>query len=126
MILRALPLLSAALCLAGCATIDRGTLDDVAVITDPPGALVSASTGTICLSPCAVTAPRQTAVSVTISKSGYVTQAAVSAPVPLPTLAGAATFSVTPDMAGRAVDVQDGAYYTHEPKAIVVKLAPNS
>ena len=111
--------------LGGCATLDHGTLDEVSVSTDPPGANVVASTGTMCISPCAVSGPRHDAFSMTISKPGYVTQTAVSNATP-DVAATAAASALTPsaDALGRVIDVQDGSYYRHDPKAIVVKLEP--
>lgn len=114
-----------ALGLGGCATLDHGTLDEVAVVTDPPGASVVASTGTICISPCAVSGARRDSFSVTISKPGYVTQTAASTATPDDTaIAAASALKPSVDALGRVIDVQDGSYYRHEPKAIVVKLDP--
>ena len=115
----------AALSLAACATLEHGTLDDVAVVTDPPGASVVASTGTICTSPCAVSGPRTDGITVTISKPGFVTQTAVSNAVPNDAaVAAASELKLTADALGRAIDVRDGSLSTHDPKAIVVKLVP--
>jgi hypothetical protein len=114
-----------AFCVGGCATLDRGTLDEVAVVTDPPGANVVSSSGTMCTSPCAVSGPRRDAISVTISKTGYVTQTASSDAKPDDAaIAAASELKLSADALGRAIDVQDGSYYRHDPKAIVVKLEP--
>ena len=120
-----LALLLVALGLGGCATLDHGTLDEVAVVTDPPGARVVSSSGTFCVSPCAVSGPRRDSFSVTISKPGYVTQTAASAAVPDDAVIAAAS-ALTPsvDALGRVIDVQDGSYYHHMPKALIVKLEP--
>ena len=122
--MRSLPLL-VALCLGGCATLDRGTLDDVPVVTDPPGASVSASTGTICTSPCTVSGQRHDDFQVTISKAGYATQVVTSNAKPdVAAIAAASALQPTADALGRVIDVQDGSFYSHVPKAIVVKLVP--
>ena len=119
------PALVLALALGGCATLDHGTLDEVAVVTDPPGANVVASTGTVCTSPCAVSGPRRDSFSVTISKPGYVTQTAGSTATPDDAaVAAASALKFSADGLGRVIDVQDGSYYRHDPKAIVVKLDP--
>lgn len=116
---------SAALGLGGCATLDRGTNDDVPVVTDPPRASVSSSTGTICTSPCTVSGPRRESFLITVAKPGYITQAVVSVATPNDgAVAAASSTSVTPDILGRIIDVQDGTYYTHVPAAVVVKLVP--
>lgn len=117
------PALAFLLGLGGCATLDRGTLDDVQVVTDPPGASVNASTGTICISPCAVSGPRRESFVVTASKAGYVTQTATSNASPdAVATAKASAPGVTPDLVGRLVDIQDGSLYGHDPKVLVMKL----
>ena len=119
--------LVAALALAGCATLDHGTLDDVPVVTDPPGAYVTATTGTACVSPCTVSGPRRESFGITISKPGYATQSLTSEAQPdEAAIAKASRLAATSDALGRVIDVQDGAFYTHVPKAVVVKLDPAS
>lgn len=114
-----------ALGLGGCATLDHGTLDEVAVVTDPPGARVVSSSGTICISPCAVSGPRLDTFSVTISKEGYATQTVASVSTPdAAAVAAASALKPSADALGRVIDVQDGSFYRHDPKAIVVKLDP--
>ncbi len=116
---------SAVLGLGGCATLDHGIVDDVPVVTDPPGASVSSSTGTICTSPCIVSGPRRESFVITVAKPGYVTQVVVSVAKPNDgAVAAASSTNLTPDILGRIIDVQDGTYYTHVPAAIVVKLVP--
>lgn len=113
----------AALGLGGCATLDHGTFDDVPVVTDPPGATVTATTGTICISPCTVSGPRRESFGITIAKPGYATQSVTSeAKSDDAAIARASAPKVTADVLGRVIDVQDGTYYTHDPKAVVVKL----
>ena len=111
-----------ALALAGCATLDRGTLDEVAVVTDPPGATVDSSTGVLCTSPCRVSGPRRDSFVLTISKPGFATQQVTSDAKPD---AAAIAPTVSTDVLGRVVDVQDGSYVSHVPKAVVVKLVPD-
>lgn len=115
------------LCLAGCATLEHGTLDDVSVVTDPPGATVVSSTGTICTSPCRVSGPRQDTFAITVSKPGYVMQSLSSEAKPdTAAIAQASDLKASADALGRVIDVQDGSHYTHDPKALVVKLEPQS
>ena len=115
-----------ALTLAGCATLDRGTLDEVAVVTDPPGATVDSSTGVLCTSPCRVSGPRRDSFVLTISKPGFATQQVTSDAKPdAAAIAAASAPTVSADVLGRVVDVQDGSYVSHVPKAVVVKLVPD-
>ncbi len=116
-----------ALGIGGCATLEHGTLDDVSVVTDPPGAEVVSSTGTICTSPCRVSGPRQDSFAITVSKAGYVTQSLSSEAKPdTAAIAQASDLRASADAFGRVIDVQDGSHYTHDPKALVVKLEPQS
>lgn len=118
-------LLAASAPLGGCATLEHGTMDDVAVVTQPAGATVSSSTGTICASPCTVSGPRNQSFVITVVKAGFATQTAVSEAKPdAPAIAAASTLAPTLDALGRVIDVQDGTYYRHEPKALVLKLVP--
>ena len=114
------------LTLAGCATIVSGGEDDVPVQTSPSGATVSSSTGTICISPCAVAGLRTVAIAITISKPGYVTQV-----VPIASKAVAGTEEANSQMPsldyfGRIVDAKVGANFEHVPGAVNVTLQPKS
>lgn len=64
----ALPLLPI---FTGCATITRGTSEAYQVVSDPPGALVTLSTGETCITPCAIDKKRSESFLVTIEKTGY-------------------------------------------------------
>jgi hypothetical protein len=57
--------------LSGCATLTRGTTEPYTVTTDPPGALVTFSTGDTCLTPCTIAMKRKSDFHFTISKPGY-------------------------------------------------------
>ncbi len=67
--------MAAALALAGCATITRGTTETFVVETSPSGARVVTSLGQACdATPCAFTdMSREAEFTVTISKDGYQT-----------------------------------------------------
>jgi len=63
------------LTLAGCATVTRGTTDQVNVLSEPSGAQAISSTGLICpMTPCTWEISRKTEFAVTVSKQGYQTQ----------------------------------------------------
>ena len=63
---------SMAVGLGGCATLSRGLDDEVAVVSDPPGAAVASSAGAACAAtPCTLTVRRDAIFTVTVSKPGY-------------------------------------------------------
>ena len=117
-------LAAVALCLGGCATLENGVIDDIAVLTIPAGASVASSSGTVCTSPCAVSGARREDIGITITKTGYVTQYVTAASKPGATLEAAQSTALTSDAFGRFIDVQDGAHFKHVPSAFVIKLDP--
>jgi hypothetical protein len=57
--------------ISGCATVTRGSNEDLQIITTPTGAQVETSNGFSCAStPCAIKMPRRSELVVTISKPG--------------------------------------------------------
>lgn len=65
LILPILPLLT------GCATLTRGTTESYQANSDPPGALVTLSSGETCTTPCILDKRRDEPFQLTIEKSGY-------------------------------------------------------
>ena len=122
--LRRIAGVAAILVLGGCATLEYGAEDTVAVVTDPPGASIVASTGTTCLSPCKVVGPRKDGFSITIVKPGFVTQTVGSQSTPTADAAEATRNEISADYLGRVIDAQNGSHNEHAPAAIVVKLDP--
>ncbi|MFC3711016.1 hypothetical protein ACFOMD_00445 [Sphingoaurantiacus capsulatus] len=57
--------------LPGCATVVRGTHQDVSIVSEPPAALAKLSNGMSCTTPCKLELHRKKSVDVTISKPGY-------------------------------------------------------
>ena len=57
--------------LSGCATLTRGTTEPYTVVSDPPGAIVTFSSGETCLTPCTVAKKRKESFNVTIEKMGF-------------------------------------------------------
>jgi hypothetical protein len=56
---------------AGCATIIRGTKQEFAIISEPPSATATLSTGQTCVTPCNLKLPRKEAFDVTLTLDGY-------------------------------------------------------
>jgi len=86
--------------LAGCATIIRGTEQDVTVDTMPSGAQVAFSNGQRCTSPCSIAAKRNKALEVNISMDGCTPQTAFVRPR---LSAGGGVLGGLPDLATGAV-----------------------
>jgi hypothetical protein len=100
------------LLLAGCATIVRGTEQNVAVDTVPSGAKVQFSNGQSCTSPCSITAKRNTAINVSVSMAGCTSQTAFVRPR---ITAGGGVLGGLPDLA-------TGAIYDLEPSQLSFML----
>jgi hypothetical protein len=103
---------SALLLLAGCATMIRGTEQEVSVNTNPVGAKIEFSNGQSCVSPCHITTARDQSLLVTISKENCGTQTATM----VPTLAGEGV------LLGGIVDYGTGAVYDLQPNPMTVTL----
>lgn len=99
--------------LTGCATIIRGTEQQVHVNTNPVGAKVEFSNGQSCLSPCSIKTKRDQSLVINISKEGCSTQTATM----VPTLAGGGV------ILGGLIDYGTGAVYDLQPNPITITLA---
>jgi len=63
----------AALC-AGCASVTRGTTENISISSTPAGATAEVAgldIPTACVTPCVVQAKRNADITVTVSKEGY-------------------------------------------------------
>jgi hypothetical protein len=100
------------LALAGCATMVRGTGEQVSVKTVPPGAKITFSNGQSCKSPCTIKAKRSQSLQITIVKKGCGTQTATM----IPTLAGGGV------VLGGLIDYGTGAVYDLQPNPMTVTL----
>src|ERR1700722_10026513 len=117
-------LLLAGLC-AGCASITRGTTDQVQIISEPDDADVRTSMGPTCVTPCTLTFGRKDEFSVTVSKPGYQPQT-----IPVETrvagtgAAGLAGNVLFGGFIGIGVDAYNGAELEHFPNPVSVQLLP--
>jgi hypothetical protein len=143
--------LACALALAGCASVARGTSEDIAIETIPPGAEArillypfcdsacmrqnypdqAASlqpdkpprTGPPCITPCTVTVARADVLSIDFTKAGYEPRNVRI--VPTPAAAGAAGMAgniILGGATGMIVDATSGATLDHCPNPVVVTL----
>jgi hypothetical protein len=98
--------------LASCATIVRGTEQDLTVDTVPRGAMVEFSNGQSCTTPCSIAARRNQALEVTISMDGCVPQTAFIRP----------RLTATGGILGGLPDLATGAVYDLEPSSLSFTL----
>ena len=120
---RVMAMVGVATMLGGCATLSRGTSDEVAVISDPPGAAVTTSLGTGCAAtPCTLQVGRRDAFSVTVSKPGYESRTVQVATRLSGAGAALASENITTAGLGLAVDAATGATLEHVPGAVSVTL----
>jgi hypothetical protein len=98
--------------LTGCATIVRGTEQDVIVDTTPSGAQVQFSNGQTCTSPCSIAAKRNQDLNVNVSKDGCATQTAFVRP----------RISAGGGILGGLSDHASGAIYDLEPSELSFTL----
>ena len=64
----------AAVFLCGCATVTRGTTNQIQIFSEPSDADVRTSLNQSCRTPCTLQVTRKDEFTVTISKPGYITQ----------------------------------------------------
>ncbi|MBI5132362.1 MAG: translation initiation factor 2 [Rhodopseudomonas palustris] len=119
---------AAALLLSGCASVTRGTTENISIATTPSGALANVA-GTdapfSCVTPCVVEVSRSADITVSLSKDGYQPQI-----IPLTreiSGGGGAGFAgnlLLGGVVGMGVDAATGAAMDHKPNPVVVTLQP--
>lgn len=109
----------------GCATITRGTTDQVQILSEPAGAEVRTSLNQTCTTPCTLQFNRKDEFTVTASKPGY-----HSAEMPVTTRiagGGAAGFAgnvLIGGVVGMGVDAASGATLEHYPNPVMLNMVP--
>jgi hypothetical protein len=113
--------------LTSCATITRGVHEKLSVISDPPGASVQLSTGERGVTPAKFVKKRRTEnFTVTVSKSGYISQT-VKVESKYSGTGGTAMAGnvIAGGIIGIGVDAGTGAYNSLYPNPVSVHLAPS-
>ena len=117
--------IAAGLAVSGCATVTRGTTDQVQITSEPSGADVRTSMGPTCVTPCTLQVSRKDEFTVTVSKAGFVEEN-----VPVKTQiagSGAAGFAgnvLLGGLIGMGADAYTGATLEHVPNPVSVTLRP--
>ncbi len=123
-------LLAAALALpcVGCASVTRGTTENISISTTPSGAtadITGLDIPTACLTPCVVQAKRNADIIVTINKEGYEPQTIpLTKDIPGTGAAGFAGNLLLGGVVGMGVDAVTGAALDHKPNPVIVTLQP--
>lgn len=123
--LRLITPITAALLSVGCATVTRGTTEQVQIISDPPGADARTSLGHQCETPCAITVSRKDEFNVSVMKDGF-ERAQVPVIVEVAGAGGAAFAGniLLGGVIGMGADAATGAAYSHTPNPVSVVLRP--
>ncbi len=114
--------------LGGCASVTRGTTENISISSTPSGveAIVSGmDVPTTCTTPCAVVVKRNADISITFQKEGYEPQIVpLSRDVPTAGAAGFAGNLLLGGVIGMGVDAATGAATDHKPNPVIVTMQP--
>lgn len=115
-----------AICSAGCATVVRGTTENITFNSEPSGAVARTSIGMVCEStPCIFEMLRKADFTVTYSKAGYHDQQVpVIAQMGLGGGTAMAGNILGGGIIGAVVDSNNGATLEHSPNPVFVTLDP--
>jgi hypothetical protein len=123
-------LLAAAIALpcVGCASVTRGTTENISISSTPAGATAEISgldVPTACVTPCVVQAKRSADIIVTFNKEGYEPQVIpLTKEIPGSGAAGFAGNVLLGGVVGMGVDAVTGAALDHKPNPVIVTLQP--
>jgi PEGA domain len=123
-------LLAAAIALpcCGCASVTRGTTENISIATTPSGAtadIAGLDTPVTCITPCVVQAKRSADITVSLNKEGYEPQVIpLTKDIPGTGAAGFAGNVLAGGLIGMGVDAYTGAALDHKPNPLVVTLQP--
>ena len=110
----------------GCASVTRGTTENISIASTPSGAEATVSgldVPTTCVTPCSVVVKRNADISVTVEKEGYEPQIVqLTKDVPVSGAAGFAGNLLLGGPVGMGVDVVTGAATDHKPNPVIVTL----
>ncbi len=124
---RVLSTCALAMALGGCATITRGTTDQVQIRSTPDGARATTSMAQSCVTPCTLTVGRKDEFTVHYEKDGFTPQDVDVKTQIAGAGAGAAGFAgniLLGGVVGMGADAATGATLKHVPNPVNVYLAP--
>ncbi len=128
MITRVLLVAAIAAPCVGCASVTRGTTENISISSTPAGATAEVTgleVPTSCVTPCVVQAKRNADITVTVNKEGYEPQVIpLTKEVPPTGAAGFAGNVLLGGLVGMGVDAATGAALDHKPNPVIVTLQP--
>jgi hypothetical protein len=112
--------------LGGCATVTRGTTEQITISSEPAGAEAKSSTGQACsATPCTWEVSRKSEFVVNFSKPGYEDmQVPVSTRIAGAGAAGFAGNILIGGLVGLGVDAATGSTLEHYPSPVMASLVP--
>lgn len=112
------------LSLGACASIVRGTDEDLAFQSTPPGATVTTSTGLSCAAtPCIIKVPRKDEFVATFALPGHAPRdVQISTKLNGGGAAGFAGNALVGGIIGAGVDAYNGSALDHDPNPVVTEL----
>jgi PEGA domain len=109
--------------LGGCATVTRGTTNQIQIESEPSGASVATSLNHQCTTPCTLTVNRKDEFTVTFKMDGFKEQQVFVKTILSPDgIAGAAGNVLIGGVVGLGVDAATGSTLMHTPNPIKVVL----
>lgn len=126
--MRILGIVALAATLGGCASITRGTTENISIASTPAGAEATFSgldVPTACVTPCAIVAKRSADISISFAKPGFKTEVVtLTKEVPATGAAGFAGNVIAGGLIGMGVDAATGAALDHKPNPVIVTMVP--
>jgi hypothetical protein len=126
--MRILGVVALAAALGGCASVTRGTTENISISSTPSGAeatITGLEVPTACITPCAIVAKRNADLSVSFAKPGYEPEVVqLTKEIPGAGAAGFAGNILAGGLIGMGVDAATGAAQDHKPNPVIATLRP--
>ena len=126
--MRSFGIVALSVMLGGCASVTRGTTENISIASTPSGveAVVSGlEVPTTCVTPCSVVVKRNADISITFQKEGYEPQIVpLSRDIQGGGAAGFAGNLLLGGVVGMGVDAATGAATDHNPNPVIVTMQP--
>lgn len=127
--MRSFGIVALSVMLGGCASVTRGTTENISISSTPSGveAMVSGlEVPTTCTTPCAIVAKRSADITISFEKDGYQSQTVqLTKEVSGTGAAGFAGNLLAGGLIGMGVDAATGAATDHKPNPVMVTMQPS-